>query len=278
MAPRKEKSEKASADQGSSFGSLDTLLRSDLAVSAQAKVGSGRPSSSNYFLTKRLLIGPGITGSRPYSVCSSFPQLIYPPTYTTRSPRVRFTPTARHLGPIIGRILKRAIVSAHAAKTLKEMQERNEIVGRAAGKQSVYHVFQDPNEAASPEELATMDVEISTLKEETTTLKADEKALRSTLSTLKTTMSTHDLREAVHALELELKTIEARLSPLRSGNVVPVSAEERALVEKEWREVKRVVEVRRKGCMSLWADLSEQLPEGTTREELWERLGLENDP
>ncbi|KAI9723786.1 MAG: hypothetical protein M1812_001086 [Candelaria pacifica] len=120
-----------------------------------------------------------------------------------------------------------------------------------------------------PEELAAMDLEISTLNEETTIAKADEKALKATLNTLKTTMSTLDLREAVHALELEIKQIEARLNPLRSGNVVPVSAEERALVEKEWKEAKRVGDVRRKGCMSLWADLSEQLPEGITKDEMW---------
>ncbi|KAI9707088.1 MAG: hypothetical protein M1836_000048 [Candelina mexicana] len=242
MAPRKEKSEKASADQAS-----DLILQYLRKQKWSAILGM--------FVLMRVaeVPGEGLIVENEGSPC--IPQ-----------------------ATDISSNLHNKVTKTHAAKTLKEMQERNEIVGRAAGKQSVYHVFQDPNDAASPEEFAAMDVEISTLKEETTTLKADEKALRSTLSTLKTTLSTHDLREAVHALELELKTIEARLSPLRSGNVVPVSAEERALVEKEWREVKRVVEVRRKGCMSLWADLSEQLPEGTTMEELWERLGLEDDP
>ncbi len=117
-----------------------------------------------------------------------------------------------------------------------------------------------------------MGLEISTLKEETASAKAEEKALKTTLGSLKGTMSTHDLREAVHALELEIKNIEARLGPLRSGNIVPVSAEERALVEKEWKGAMRVVDARRKGCRSLWADLSEQVPEGMTKDELWVSL------
>ena len=43
--------------------------------------------------------------------------------------------------------LKNRVTKAAAAKLLKDMHERNEIEGRAAGKQIVYHVIQVCREA-----------------------------------------------------------------------------------------------------------------------------------
>ncbi|KAJ9658922.1 hypothetical protein H2201_007572 [Coniosporium apollinis] len=152
MAPRKEKTEKVSADEAA-----DTVLS---------------------YLRKQ---------NRPYSATD------------------------------ISASLHNKVTKTAAAKILKEMHERKEIEGRAAGKQIVYHVIQNSEDAATPEDLQAMDEEIQRLRDETSQAKAMEKTLRSTLSNTNATLSTADLRASVAALEAERAEVIARLGPLRTG-------------------------------------------------------------
>ena len=137
------------------------------------------------------------------------------------------------------------------------------------GKQTVYHALQDPADAATPEEIAALDQQISTVREEIATAKGEEKMLKAQLITLNATMSTQDLQARLAGLEAEQKALLARLGPLRSGNVKPVSAEEKAVADKEWKLWTSRANVRKKICMEVWAHLTEELPEGKTKEELW---------
>lgn len=137
------------------------------------------------------------------------------------------------------------------------------------GKQIVYHALQDPTDAASPEEIAVMDQQIATLREAIATTKGEEKNLKAQLTTLNATMSTQDLESRIAGLEAEQKALLARLGPLRSGNVKPVSAEEKAAADKDWKLWTYRANVRKKICMELWAHLTEEMPEGKTKEELW---------
>jgi len=106
-----------------------------------------------------------------------------------------------------------------AAKLLKDMHEGKQIEGRVSGmhrsanlitrlnhqpgKQWVYHALQDPNESATPEDLAAIDEQIVSFREETNSNNAEIKTLRATLSSLESTMSTSDLRTSVAAMEEE---------------------------------------------------------------------------
>lgn len=143
------------------------------------------------------------------------------------------------------------------------------MTGHTSGKQIVYHALQDPNEAASAEEVATMDQEIETIRAEIIATKVHEKLLKANLATVNATLSTDDLRGNVIALELGKEQILARLVPLRSGSAKPVSLEETSVVDREWKEWQRHWSVRKKIAMEVWAYATEVLPEGTTKEDLW---------
>jgi len=114
-----------------------------------------------------------------------------------------------------------------------------------------------------------MDQQIATLREEIATAKSEEKMLKAQLITMNATMSTNELQAGISGYEAEQQGLLARLGPLRSGNVKPVSAEEKAAVDKDWRLWNYRSNIRKKICMEVWGHLTEELPEGKTREELW---------
>ena len=117
-----------------------------------------------------------------------------------------------------------------------------------------------------------MEKEIQTLREYISSAKAEEKILKANLVNLNATMSTQDIRNGVAAIEIEKNSILKRLDLLRTGNVTPVSSEERAVVDQAHKVWTRHVAVRKKICMNLWGYVTEELPEGKTKEELWVRL------
>lgn len=137
------------------------------------------------------------------------------------------------------------------------------------GKQIVYHAVQDPEDAASMEDLAAMDKEIVALRDAIATAKANEKLLNANLVTLNATLSTEDLRAGVVALELDKQEILARLGPLRSGSIKPVSMEEKEAVDKLWNEWSRKARMRKQICLEVWAHCTENLQGEQTTGELW---------
>lgn len=137
------------------------------------------------------------------------------------------------------------------------------------GKQTVYHALQDPKDAISSDELVAMDKQIQELRESIAMAKANEKSLKASLIAVNATMSIGDFRTSVITLESEKKDLLARLDPLRSGTVKPVSTEEKYEVEKAWGEWSRKATMRKKICMELWDFCTEEMQEGKTREDLW---------
>ena len=116
-----------------------------------------------------------------------------------------------------------------------------------------------------------MDNEIHTLREHISSAKTEEKMLKANLTNLNATMSTQDIRNGLAAIEVEKTSILQRLELLRTGSVKPVSSEERAAVDEAHKVWTRLVIVRKKICMNLWDLVTEELPEGKTKEELWVR-------
>ncbi|KAA6411608.1 MAG: hypothetical protein FRX48_04889 [Lasallia pustulata] len=157
------------------------------------------------------------------------------------------------------------------------MHESNTVAAKSAGKQIVYHVLQDPNDAASPEELVAMDHEIDELREQIASAKASDKTLRSNLASVNATLSTQDLRDSAKALGRERERLLGRLGPLRSGSVKPISQAEKAVVDTAWKEWSENARARKKVCLDVWAYVTDMLPDGKTEAELWEELGLEAD-
>ena len=117
-----------------------------------------------------------------------------------------------------------------------------------------------------------MDREIATLREQIAAAKGQEKILKAHLTNLNATMSTSDIKTALLVQEEEKKELFARLGPLRSGNAEPVSLEEKTAVTDAWNLWSRRACARKKICMEVFAHVTEELPEGTTKEELWVRM------
>ncbi|KAL2009245.1 hypothetical protein VTN00DRAFT_7439 [Thermoascus crustaceus] len=182
------------------------------------------------------------------------------------------------MAPKKGKADKTPLEDAYAAKTLKEMHERKQVEGRVSGKQIVYHALQDPADDATPEALAAIDDEIRQLQDKLAAYKASEKSMRGELAVLCAKVPISELRHEVSKLEVERAETLHRLAKLRSrddDSSVLVSAEQRIQVEREWTEWRKHVHVRKKICRDLWERCTEVLPEDTTKEDLWESLGLE---
>ncbi|KAI9886567.1 MAG: regulatory particle non-ATPase [Watsoniomyces obsoletus] len=165
--------------------------------------------------------------------------------------------------------LHNKVTKAAAAKTLKELHERGELMGRTSGKQAVYHVPQNPSEVATPEELSAMDDEMTSLKESITQLKAEYKTLATNLNNLQSTVTTNDLREAVQELEDTRTELLERLTPLREGNVSPIPMAEREKVEKEYVKARRDAVVRKRIFEEFWGLVRDGLPDGVLAGDVW---------
>lgn len=186
-------------------------------------------------------------------------------------------------------------------KALKEMQDRGEVEGKVSGscsetpiehstkkkkltrlrhigKQSVYHAIQDPVEDLSPEQITKLNEEIETLRSNLASVKGRERELRSEISVLNAHVSTTDLQDIIAKLETERNEVLARLVPMRenSASARIVSVDEKAGIEHNWLIWKKMLLRRKKICREMWERCTEVLPEGTTKEEMWESLGLES--
>lgn len=132
----------------------------------------------------------------------------------------------------------------------------------------MYHTLQDPNDAVSLDDLAAMDKQIHDLREAIATAKANEKLLRANLIAVNAAQSTDDLRASVITLELEKKETLARLGPLRSGTVTPVSTADKDEVDKAWKAWSRTAGARKRIGLELWALCTEEM-NAQAKEDLW---------
>jgi hypothetical protein len=119
-----------------------------------------------------------------------------------------------------------------------------------------------------------MDKEIEMLRDEITVLKAKQKTLQLTLANLRSTPTTTDLRESTEILVAEISELLNRLSPLRSGKISPVSTEEKAAVDEGCAIAERKSALRKKIFKDLWGMTCDNLPEGTSKDELWVSVSL----
>jgi hypothetical protein len=114
-----------------------------------------------------------------------------------------------------------------------------------------------------------MDKETEVLRDEISALKTKQKALQLTLANLRSTPTTADLRESTDILVAEISELQSRLVPLRSGKISPVSAEEKAAIDRGCADAERKSTLRKKIFKNLWEMTCDNLPEGTNKDELW---------
>ncbi|PSN62839.1 Tat binding protein 1-interacting [Corynespora cassiicola Philippines] len=187
------------------------------------------------------------------------------------------TPSSRpYSATDISANLHNKVTKATATKILKDLHDRNEISGRASGKQLIYHALQPPSDATTPELLTTLTSKTATLTTSTAALAATAKTLRTALLELTSTLSTAELVASLRDLEAEKRDIEARLAVLRQGDARVVRPEERAEVEGEWRKWSAAAKRRGEISRRMWRDIEGVLGEEEERGEVRERLGLDD--
>lgn len=188
--------------------------------------------------------------------------------------------------------LKNRVTKAAAAKLLKDMHERSEIEGKAAGKQIVYHAIQvrplsiliaclvltNAGQEEADEDSATtlqeMEDETKRLRETTVSLKAEEKELRLALREGASQVPLPELKASVASLEQQKWEMTARLAKLKGGNLKPVSLEERERVSAEHRKWQKAAAARKKIRTEVWKEIESNL-EREKVEETMEELRLE---
>ncbi|KAJ5152869.1 uncharacterized protein N7482_009347 [Penicillium canariense] len=164
---------------------------------------------------------------------------------------------------------KAVAIDAQAAKVLRELHQKREIEGRPAGKQIVYHALQESSDSTSPEAIAALGQEIEKLQDEFSAVKADEKKARAALAALEAKPRLSALRKDIRRLQEERDAAQGRLGKLSGDGQLQISLEERAQLERDWKQWQRHATVRRRICRELWGRCSEVLPDDTTALELW---------
>ena len=133
--------------------------------------------------------------------------------------------------------------------------------------------LQDPADAASPEELAAMDNAITTLRDTIPTLKSTLKTQTAKLNTLHKAPTTIELAATVDRIRLENQAKSEKLRDFKKGSIKTVTREEVEKVEKDLKHwaVKNLA--RKKAFENLEAVLLD----GMSREDIWEKAGIEGD-
>jgi len=134
-------------------------------------------------------------------------------------------------------------------------------------------LVQDPADTATPEQLTQMDSTITTLRETLPALKSNLKILTTKLSTLKSAPTTAELAGKIEKLREENELKSEKLRGFNEGSVKILTRVEVETAERELRNWG----MKRRARKSAFDGLEGMLMEGMTREEIWERAGLEED-
>jgi 26S proteasome regulatory subunit (ATPase 3-interacting protein) len=116
-----------------------------------------------------------------------------------------------------------------------------------------------------------MDVSITTLKDSLPSLKSTLKLLTTKLTTLRSAPTTSEL--AVSKLREENKAKGEKLNGFKDGSVKMVTREEVERVDREFRYWGGKRGVRK----NAFGNLEGVLLEGMSREDVWEKAGVEED-
>jgi 26S proteasome regulatory subunit, ATPase 3, interacting protein len=118
-----------------------------------------------------------------------------------------------------------------------------------------------------------MESTILTLRESLPALKSTLKLSTTKLQTLKSAPTTSELAAMVENLRRDNAEKIEKLGAFQSGSVKMVTTEEMEKVEKEFKYWGKKRVIRRNAYLSLEGNLLE----GMTKDEIWEKVGIEED-
>ncbi|KAL9528105.1 Homologous-pairing protein [Sphaerulina musiva] len=173
--------------------------------------------------------------------------------------------------------LSNKVTKAAATKLLKDMHERKEIDGKAAGKQIVYFAVQEEVEEGFEEAMQAKEAKMEEYRETIATLKAQEKELRQSLRSRAsaTTTTLPELQACVEKMEQEKLALADRLARLQSGSIKPVDPEKRARLMRERKKWAKISAARKKIRKELWETVLESVVEKERIEEIKEEIGIQ---
>ncbi|CAK1365998.1 unnamed protein product [Cercospora beticola] len=166
--------------------------------------------------------------------------------------------------------LNNKVTKAAATKLLKDMHERNEIDGKASGKQI------DEVDEHFEETMQAKEAETERLRTEIISLKTEEKELRLALRAESTIVTTAELRSNAEKLEQEKVELQERLAKLKSGKVKPVDPERKVQIVAARKKWAKIVANRKKIRKELWG----MILDATEKDKVAERkeeVGIEGD-
>lgn len=133
--------------------------------------------------------------------------------------------------------------------------------------------FQDPDDAATPEELSGMDVTITALRSSISTLRPAVKLAATKLAALASAPTPSELARLVEKQRTENEEKRERLEGYRNGREKMVTKEEKEKVDAEYKYWAAKRQARKRA----FDNLEDLFLAGMTREELWERAGIEGE-
>lgn len=137
----------------------------------------------------------------------------------------------------------------------------------------LWNLIQDPGDAATPEQLAVMDTAISSLRESISSLKAELKGTTAKLAALTAAPTSSELALHAEKLREENEKKKELLEGFTSGREKLVTKEETERIDKEFRYWSAKRQARRRA----FDDLEDIFLAGMSREELWEKAGIEGE-
>ncbi|KAK9717706.1 hypothetical protein K7432_006028 [Basidiobolus ranarum] len=138
-----------------------------------------------------------------------------------------------------------AVGKTAVQKILTQLVEKEEIIGKAYGKQWVYCISQDKFETPSQEDLNEMDKSIEEIKQKVAQEKEKNKQLTSVLSGLNNSLTNEEIEEKLSLLEAENKKYEERLANLREGGK-QMTLEDKKKIDNEYENNRKIWKTRKR--------------------------------
>lgn len=130
-------------------------------------------------------------------------------------------------------------------KVLQSLVDKEDIIAKAYGKQTVYVVPQEHLPTPSAEELDAFDAQLKAAKEELAQEKDKTRTLQATLSALQNSLTSEEMQARIASLESENARAARKLEELRSGGR-KVDPAEKAKVDKDYDKWSKDVKARKK--------------------------------
>ncbi|KAF9925115.1 PSMC3 interacting protein [Linnemannia zychae] len=170
--------------------------------------------------------------------------------------------------------LHAAVTKAECQRAVNSLVDKELLISKTFGKQTIYVIRQDTIETAKPDELASIEKRLVQLREQIAEQKTKQKQLSSELASLNSALTTEDIERKLAALTSKNAQSHEHLILLRSGSqLVPV--EERQRVIREMETHRKLWMQRRRLFKDMFSTVTENLP-GKPKE-LLEELDIAMD-